>query len=726
MIMFRENNVFWTMPVVAFVLLFVFWSGNAQGSRVEFSPRGKQTIQFKYYNAGEKYEPTVSIFAITDRSREPFRHLSGVTLNGVRVINRMLTGSVLRINPDGSGMYMYNTGYLLERWAKPEWPLQNLNDVGRNMFDPEGQKVPGNKLYLLRNGKPVRLTYKLDFPAGVKIEEITLAETSFGLEEGTKVVSMLSTKPISDSSADPEQLSSGRLIKKVYHVISDGIVFRHKMSNIDTNQVYLTITAINPTAKLHLQGVTFWAKLKYPRPLGIVAKHGENVISYADDENSSHMGRIFLDGGKVRQKVVTLMDPFMPGLPEDPWEGMHVPVPTSYKPMKKVNPQDFFPMGFYQGPEPRHTNFMLKDMKEHNMNTWWVTNVSNHKNFLKFLKQAEARGIRLVYETGNLVRIPLQQAKNDIAPYRNQYSSAPNLLLWILAEEIDPATSKRAAPLYKYYRSIPGWPAPAILHNKHAAAQADADINKPLIITSDVYPFFDDSRAGPSSPRNIKNYYFRQLAGYYNLARKNGASYWIMPQAWSQAAQIKTTPPWFGASWRRPPLSAGMTKWQVWTAVAHGATGVIFFPYRWGGDGSWETLRKWDTGEETDMLRGAADAFGKLKKVGPILCRLERDYEDKKIAHASDGRILATSFKPRKGSGVTGHYLVLANNDWDNEVCFEMISARGKTPRWYDCIRGWDLPPAALKRMVLGPGDGTVIALEGKATYMKDLESTEE
>ena len=722
------SQKFLIVLLVSITVLSQLAMGQHRPSRVEFSPRGKKSDQFKYYNVGKEFKPAISVFAITDRSKRPVRHLSGVTLNGQRIINRMLTGSVLRVNPDGSGMYMYNTGYLGEVDGIMNSPLQDVKDVDRNTFDPEGQTVPGDKLYLLRKGKPVKLTYKLDFPSGVKIKDITLIESSFGLKKGTKVISIASSEPSSfKSDATNQTTGEGHKIKKVFHVIGDGVTYKHELKDIDSSVVYLTITAKNPTPSLHLQGVAFWATLSYDKPLNIVASHGENQISFEDDESSSHMGRIYVGGGRGTGKLISLMEAIKtynaPML--DALEGVYVPKPTRFDRMKKINnPQHFFPMGVYDGQSSPHRDFMLKDLKEHNMNTWWVSNVYNHKDFLGLLKDAEAWGIRLVWESSNHTGLTPEQVERDIKPYRRQYLLAPNLLLWVLAEEIPSSSVKKLTPLFETLRSIDGWPAPAILHNNTSAADADAKVNKPLIITSDTYPFFGDPRCGPSSTGNIKRYYFGQLTNYYRAARECGASYWIMPQSWHQRAQVRSQPPYFGPSWLRPKMSAAMTKWQIWTAVAHGATGVVFYPYRCRGDSlsafEWETMRNWKTWEKTDMLRGAADAFGKLKKVGAVLCHLERDFKDKEIAKASDDRILVRSFKPRKGSRVTGNYLVLANTDWTHEVCFELIKSN-TDELYYDCIRESNLQAGAIKSIVLGPGEGTVISIKGEKVFQKDL-----
>jgi len=225
------------------------------------------------------------------------------------------------------------------------------------------------------------------------------------------------------------------------------------------------------------------------------------------------------------------------------------------------DPREFFPRGFYWGPGCPHWDFMLDDMTAHHMNCIYGSNFWPAA-LEQLLPPAERAGVRVIYQGtswGALFYFTYQPEAQRRAGYENELVPSlrtlaakvrdnPALLMWSLTEEV---TADTAADLSKYYRLVreldPNH-APTVAHNNVPAAKADLAINKPLVVTTDIYPFFLDPRSGPSNPQRSLQYYAGRFEELYKLCRAADAAMWAMPQAWGAAVEDSFAPPVFGPS----------------------------------------------------------------------------------------------------------------------------------------------------------------------------------
>ena len=104
------------------------------------------------------------------------------------------------------------------------------------------------------------------------------------------------------------------------------------------------------------------------------------------------------------------------------------------------------------------------------------------------------------------------------------------------------------------------------------------------VLTTDCYPFFAAKDPnGPNTPEISRAYYRNTLDTLAASLAREGRSLWAMPQCFEE-----TWGPWYwGADmhlhaqpgaylhWRQPTV--GEARWQVWSALASGAKGIIFF-----------------------------------------------------------------------------------------------------------------------------------------------------
>ena len=304
----------------------------------------------------------------------------------------------------------------------------------------------------------------------------------------------------------------------------------------------------------------------------------------------------------------------------------------------------------------------------------------------------------------------LKGAREWIPQFRGRWG----LAAWSLTEEIRPELSAELAPYYELVRQLDPEHPQTVLHNGLAAAKADLEKNRPLVITHDFYPFFWSPRSGPSSPELSVTTYRRQVGQYYEACRKQGASLWMMPQAWGEPEQAPLDPPNYGYRTGMRLPEPGEIKLQGWVAVAEGATGLMYYaavaelPNR---------HHLWDAGwQETANTRAAGELFAKLRRVAPLLCRLERDYQEKDFVESSNPRVVAHSFKTRPGYKLPGRYVVLASLDGFQAQSCELTIRSKEDVR--DLIGDRALTARPL-RIELGPGEGTLLGIGAPGSPVK-------
>lgn len=401
-------------------------------------------------------------------------------------------------------------------------------------------------------------------------------------------------------------------------------------------------------------------------------------------------------------------------------------------PRRPVPPiQEWFPMGVYDGicgRSNQECEWLFDQMQQRHMNAVYVSN-GGPQDLERILPLAARRGIRLIYQGGgegalyyehlataearkrSLEEVILPRARQWLPKFRDQWSVAA----WSLTEEIGPELSDEVSPYYELVRSLLPNSPPTVLHNNLAAAIRDLETNKPLVVTHDFYPFFWSPRSGPSNPGRSVPYYRGRVSSYYRACREHGASLWIMPQAWGTAESASLDPPNYGyRSGMRTP-EPGEIKLQGWVAVAEGATGIMFYATVAQGP---EEHQLWDQGwTETANTQAAAELFGRMTRVAPLLCRLERDYREEGFVHSSNPQVLAHSFVKRSGYSGSARYVVLASHDGFGPQTLDLSIQ--SNDRVYDMIDRKDIT-GDLTQMKLAAGEGRLLLVGNQSDLERD------
>lgn len=414
------------------------------------------------------------------------------------------------------------------------------------------------------------------------------------------------------------------------------------------------------------------------------------------------------------------------------------PLSDNELPKRPIPPiQEWFPMGFYDGICSRSDNeceWLFDQMKKLHMNAVYVSN-GGPEDIERILPLAERRGIRLIYQGGgegamyyehlataearkrSMDRVILPRAREWLPKFRDRWS----LAAWSLTEEIGPELSRELSPYYGLVRElIPANP-PTVLHNNLAAAIADLETNRPLVVTHDFYPFFWSPRSGPSNPRRSVSYYRGRVSSYYRACRKHGASLWMMPQSWGTAETAPLDPPNYGYRNGMRTPEPGEIKLQGWVAIAEGATGIVFYAAVANRP---EDHHLWDIGwTETANTRAAAELFRRVTQVAPLLCRLERDYREEGFVTSSNPRVLAHSFVKRREHPGNGRYIVVASLDGFGPQAVD-ISITG-IDRVYDMIER-TVVTGNLTQIELSAGEGRVLFVGSSEDVEQDCRLIDE
>ena len=401
-------------------------------------------------------------------------------------------------------------------------------------------------------------------------------------------------------------------------------------------------------------------------------------------------------------------------------------------PKRRIPPvQEWFPMGFYDGICSRSNQeceWLFDQMNRLHMNAVYVSN-GNPEDFQRILPLALRRGIRLIYQGGgegtmyyehlataearrrSLEQVVLPRARQWLPRFRDHWS----LAAWSLTEEIKPELSGELSPYYGLVREqIPNNP-PTVLHNNLAAAIRDLETNKPLVVTHDFYPFFWSPRSGPSNPGRSVSYYRGRVRSYYRACREHGASLWMMPQAWGTVESAPLDPPNYGYRTGMRTPEPGEIKLQGWVAIAEGATGIMFYAAVARRP---DEHQLWNMGwTETANTRAAAELFGRIERVAPLLCRLERDYKEEGFVHSSNPRVIAHTFVKRNGYPGNARYIVLASlSGFESQTLELSVTDSGRV---YDMIDRKDIT-GDLANLELPAGGGRLLLVGSEQDLDQD------
>jgi len=430
-----------------------------------------------------------------------------------------------------------------------------------------------------------------------------------------------------------------------------------------------------------------------------------------------------------------------PKQPESPPYPPHVanyvsPFRNASAPKRKLPPvQEWFPMGIYTGPcPPPVSEFILDDMRRHNMNTWYISN-GNLDFARRIVDEAERRGIRVIYQGTSstaLYYIHYESAarrremfRNNIAPSARKFVPTMRgrwgLVAWSLTEEIKPEVVEDIADYYALIRDLDPTHPPTVLHNNPAAAERDLEVNRPAVVTYDFYPFYWDPRSGPTTPARSLSMLRDRLDKFYKPVRKAGASLWLMPQVHGDIHRKPLDPPGYRfLTGYRPPTLAELSQ-QAWIGIAHGATGVMYYTYH-APRPDFVTFRDHNW-KPTPRLAAVGKLFGTLRGIAPLLCRLERDYEDENLLHCDNAKIVCHTFVKRPGFEGKGRYVVAASLDAFGPQRFKLDLPKGV--KMFDMVRRTEVKRSAFP-LELQPGWGGLYLLGGKDDFAADVEMIDE
>lgn len=720
-----------TLVVLA---VWTFTAGVANAGEWETTLDGRQG-QVVVENPGPAVRPTVYLVGLPDRTSDPVRKTRGVALNGVRLCETLLSESVLIYYPDGSARWGYHPGFDLFRQPDvrngqridprslveyDKWkydPLEKVRCVGGDM----------NLLVLHAGGPTTPAFYEIAFPEAVRIQWLEIRSNCDQLAtEGVKVSVRL--------YADRER--SQRLAERSLGRGADLPRFPVRFENLDRSRVYLEISAQAPRGtSVGMYSTLFEAGLDATRLAIPTLAAGTNRWTWTDDTEGSHRARLVLRWGEPPPKRARGPKPPLPekiANYRSPLSGVTKPVTRPIPPI-----QEWFPLGVYDGITSRsdqECEWLFDQMKRLSMNTIYISNGSL-PGLERVLPLAEARGIRLVYQGGGdgaiyYLHLATAEARRRslekvLLPIAGQwiprFEKRWGLVAWSLTEEISPELSRELKPYYELVRRLDADHPPTVLHNNLAAAKADLELNRPVVVTHDFYPFFWNPLSGPSSPHRSIAMYRSHVASYYKACRAAGASLWMMPQAWGEAETAPLDPPNYGfRSGMRTP-EPGEIKLQGWLAIAEGATGLMYYATVARRPGEHQM---WDAGwTETANTRAASELFGQVHRVAPLLCRLERDYQEAGFVETDNRQIVAHRFVKRRGYPGDARYVVLASLDGFGPQKYSLMIK--SDARVYDMLSRQDVTDR-LKDREFSAGDGTLLLIGDKSQFEADCRLIDE
>jgi len=173
----RQADLFrWLTGSVAASAVFVTVCHGGEYERVVDKP----TDRFVVENPGPDVAPVIYLVGRPDRSTDPVRKTKGVTLNGVRLTETLLSESVLILYPDGSGKWGYHTGFDIFR--EPQFAdgkridPRTLVEYDKWRYDPlEPVRCAGGDMNLLQlhsTGPLPPALYEIAFPEPIRVRSL--------------------------------------------------------------------------------------------------------------------------------------------------------------------------------------------------------------------------------------------------------------------------------------------------------------------------------------------------------------------------------------------------------------------------------------------------------------------------------------------------------------------------------------------------------------------------
>lgn len=377
-------------------------------------------------------------------------------------------------------------------------------------------------------------------------------------------------------------------------------------------------------------------------------------------------------------------------------------------------PYDFFPISYWVGPPAEDARYA--ELAECNF-----TLALNGSPEL-----AHKHGLRWIVGDGRIAGLhdesPERSAAIDAAV--DEYASRPGFLGFYLKDEPNSANFaqlayvnqrilSRAPHALPYVNLFPTYASAEQLGNPSYEEHVEQYVTtvKPRVISYDHYALVGDG---------LRPDYYGNLEIIRRASLKHGIPFWYILQA---------TP---HGSYRDP--TEGELRWQVYTSLAYGCQGILYFTYFTPGDSHWNfhhgIIRRDGTRDRKYEIVKRINA--ELQRLGPTLLGLTSTKvyhvmaagelpaqaigppDDALVREVSSGHLVVGEF-----SSESGTYLMLANGSYgaqfEGDVCFstavrsltEISSREGQPPR-----RGALPADGRLPSRLLAAGDGRLYEVE--------------
>ena len=263
--------------------------------------------------------PTIEIRAVTDYSGEPVRCTRRPALNGCTLADELLTGSILTLRPNGTGVWVYDGGFNGYDPATPIDETNNPSEYLKYKWDPaEGRAGVFEHLRVrwLSLGQRGSVVYRIRFPSQVAIKAVRLITGYRNLEQDGEIHCILSRDPdgrevIGRYTISAKTISPPTARVRFSHPVDQERTaevegYGMRFDGVDAHETWLTLTSNGKSRHVWLSPVhiTAWldtAELELP-----VLKRGENTLVFTDAEDSSHRARITLSWPEAAQKEQVL------------------------------------------------------------------------------------------------------------------------------------------------------------------------------------------------------------------------------------------------------------------------------------------------------------------------------------------------------------------------------------------------------------------------------------
>jgi len=192
----QDSGGAWFAATAASVLLG--WAGTAEAGTVRFEAtqsRREFSVKIPGY---QQVCPTIEIRATTDYSAEPVRFTKGPALNGCTLADELLTGSILTLRPNGTGVWVYDGGFNGYDPATPIDETDNPSEYLKHRWDlTKGRAGVFEHLRVrwLSLGQRGSVVYRIRFPSQVAIKAVRLIAGYRNLDQDGEIYCILSRDP---------------------------------------------------------------------------------------------------------------------------------------------------------------------------------------------------------------------------------------------------------------------------------------------------------------------------------------------------------------------------------------------------------------------------------------------------------------------------------------------------------------------------------------------------